>query len=410
MAPNIGGYPVSRPAAARLAWSFCAVCFALTGVALVFSALDFGATDSATTDWTYDVIEVLLLAYPTVGALVASRYPKNPIGWIFCGVGVSFAVTNAAQGYAVHGLIAQPGSLPGAADMAWLSEWLFIPALILAATFLLLLFPTGKLPSRRWRPVAVVAGLGTLGISTLGALAPGPFTDAPFTSVANPLGVGALESVVGPAFAVLFLITLGCGLAAAISLVVRFRRATGVERVQLKWIAYAGALLVPLFIGTGAAPHRLQTLVQLSTLIAVATLPIATGIAILRYRLYEIDRIISRTLVYGALTVILGAAYAGLVLVGQALFSSVAGGSHLAVAASTLVVAALFLPARSRVQGFVDRRFYRSRYDAARTLEAFGARLRDQVKLEALKAELAAVVGETMQPAHAGVWLRETAP
>ena len=400
---------MNNRAVAPIAWTLCGICVVLTGIALAFSGLDWGAANPVADEATYDALEVVLLAFPIVGALVASRYPTNSIGWIFCGVGLSLAVSDTANGYGVHGLIAEPGSLPWANVMAWLSEWLFIPGLVLAWTLLLLLFPSGALPSPRWRPIALIAIVGTCCLAVVLALNPGPLSDAPFKSVDNPFGVDAIDRSVELVSPALWLVTLGCCVVAAVSLVLRFRRSSGVERVQLKWIAYAGALFVPLFIGTGAAPHRVVTLVQLAALIAVAMLPVATGIAILRYRLYEIDRLISRTLVYGSLTVLLGAAYAGFVLAGQALFSSFAGGSNLAIAVSTLVVAALFLPIRARVQAVVDSRFYRRRYDTQRTLEAFGARLREQIQLETLTGELRGVVVETMQPAHVSLWLRQGA-
>ncbi len=192
------------------------------------------------------------------------------------------------------------------------------------------------------------------------------------------------------------------------SLVVRYRRSRGVEREQLKWLAFAAALLVVGFLGaTVAGTGLVSDLFFVLAIASVVFMPVAVAIAILRYRLYEIDRVISRTLVYGSLTVILGAAYAGLVLAGQAVFSSFAGGSNLAIAVSTLVVAALFLPVRSRVQGFVDRRFYRRRYDAQRTLEAFGVRVREEVDLPLLSADLRGVVAETVQPTHVSLWLRQ---
>jgi hypothetical protein len=196
-------------------------------------------------------------------------------------------------------------------------------------------------------------------------------------------------------------------LAAVASLVVRFRRSRGVERQQLKWLAFAGVVFVVAFAIAGLTqPSVVSDVFFVLAILALAFIPVAVGIAILRYRLYEIDRVISRTVVYATVTIVLGAAYAGLVLASQALFSSFAGGSDLAIAISTLVVAALFLPVRTRVQRFVDRRFYRRRYDAQQTLEAFGVRLRDQIELDALARDLRGVVGETMQPVHASLWLR----
>jgi hypothetical protein len=257
--------------------------------------------------------------------------------------------------------------------------------------------------SHRWRWV-VWAVLGAAAFEAIAsALHPGSMDQYP--DVANPLGlsgvdfgvIDALRPLLGSA---VFLVVLA-------SLVIRYRRSRGAEREQLKWLAFAGALVVIGFLGAGAAGSGLVSdLFFVLALAAVVFMPVAVAIAILRYRLYEIDRVISRTLVYGLLTVILGAAYVGLVLAGQAVFSSFAGGSNLAIAVSTLVVAALFLPVRSRVQGFVDRRFYRRRYDAQRTLEAFGVRLRDEVDMAVLSSDLRGVVAETLQPAHVSLWLR----
>jgi hypothetical protein len=283
----------------------------------------------------------------------------------------------------------------------------WFPALGLIV-FLPLLFPDGRVPGPRWRVVlwGLVAVIGFM--TALAMVKPGPMNDDDDPDATawpdNPLGIEAVESSFSTVEDVTALILLALLVATAASVIVRFRRSRGDERQQLKWMTYSVVVMVvsialsPLFTGD------LGDLLFAATIILV---PVATAIAMFKYRLYEIDRVISRTLVYASLTVILGAAYAGLVLAGQAVFSSFAGGGDLAIAGSTLVVAALFLPVRSRVQRFVDRRFYRGRYDAQRTLEAFGARLREQVDLETLTAELQAVVDETMQPAHASLWLRE---
>jgi hypothetical protein len=286
------------------------------------------------------------------------------------------------------------------ANLSW------IPFILVPSTFLLLLFPDGRLLSARWRWAAWCAGVGIAGNVLVEGLRPGPIADYP--EITNPYGVegGAIDLLEG-----VFLLTVLVAIAASsVSLILRFRRARGEERQQIKWLAFAGAVAA-VTIPVSVAVYELvgERVANIAIMLSVLGLPAATGVAILRYRLYEIDRLISRTLVYAALTVLLGAAYAGLVLGGQAVFSSFAGGSDLAIAVSTLVVAALFLPLRSRVQRVVDRRFYRRRYDAARTLERFGARLREQVELDELRADLQGVVSETMQPAHATVWLRSGA-
>jgi len=271
-----------------------------------------------------------------------------------------------------------------------------------------LLFPTGSLFSRRWRAVVWLA-TATIGLLFLVSHA-GPL-DPPFSDIENPIRFDAgpiLSPLVG---APVILAIISSLLAAFACPVVRFRRVGGDEREQLKWFFVAASVLplgiVSHLVAETLFPEALNADERVFSL-AVALLPVAIGIAILKYRLYEIDRIISRALVYGSLTVVLGVTYVGLVLAGQALFSSFAGGSNLAIATSTLVVAALFLPVRSRVQRFVDRRFYRRRYDAQQTLEAFGSRLREQIEFDALSVDLLGAVGETMQPASASLWLNDS--
>ena len=402
---------MSTRAAGRLAWSAWGACVALTIAECVLVALNFGTPGLNNVGALDTILNILFsiafLAFPTVGALVASRYPRNAIGWIFLAVGLTLTVSFVANEYGIRALIGDPGSLPGGEVIAWLSTWLILPGLILATTFLLLLFPNGTLPSRRWRPVAwlIVSSVAALTVAI--ATTPGPLSEAPFTSIENPFGLEGHRAMLHVLTSILFPVVLTSCVAAAAALLLRFRRARGEERAQLKWIAFAGALLVPSFIATGVLHEPAVTVAQVVTLVLVTCLPVAAGIAILKYRLYEIDRVISKTLVYGALTVVLGAAYVGLVLAGQTLFSSFAGGSNLAIAVSTLVVAALFLPMRSRVQRLVDRRFNRRRYDAQRTLETFGARLREQIDLGTLEHDLQGVVTDTMQPAHTSVWLRK---
>ena len=346
------------------------------------------------------------VAYPAVGALIVFRRPGNRIGWLFLVTGLVLEAGALAPAYATHGTFVSPHSLPGAQWAAWFSAWLD-GLFILGLALLLLLFPDGFVPTRRWRPALWLVLSGTAVLVVDSALKPGPIRkDLP---IENPLGIGgaaglfaALDTAVWLLFVVSFVVSVA-------ALVTRFIHANGEVRAQIKWIVGAALLLVLAFaadIITVGVLGRGQSISDAIFGLGFAGVPLAAGVAILRYRLYEIDRVISRTLVYGGLTVILGAAYAGLVLGGQALFSSFAGGSHLAVAVSTLVVAALFLPLRARVQKFVDRRFYRSRYHAQRTLEAFGARLREQVDLETLIAELSSTVRDTLQPREASVWLR----
>ena len=340
--------------------------------------------------------------FATVGALVAARVPSNPLGWIFVVIALLSTGNGVAENYAYQGLVNDPGSLPGATAVAWYYSWGWYPVLILIAV-VPLLYPTGRMPGPRWRPV-LWGLIGVASVVTISfMLAPGHLDDDKKLPD-NPLGVGFIgsaSSVLHPLVAVALFGLVG---AVGLSVIVRFCRSVGDERQQIKVMTAAAVVLVLGVVG----PHLLgiKDSGEVVFSIAVVQLPIAVGIAMLKYRLYDIDRLINKTLVYGVLTAVLGAAYFGLVLGGQAVFSSFAGGSNLAIAVSTLVVAALFLPVRSRLRGFVDRRFYRRRYNAQRTLDAFGARLREQVDLETLRAELRAVVGETMQPAHVSLWLR----
>jgi hypothetical protein len=270
---------------------------------------------------------------------------------------------------------------------------------------LLMVFPTGRLPSRRWRPVAWAAGAVFVLAALSSPLLPGSPADG---LRPNPIAIPALEGVLRLAYATANAVLFGVILAALVSLVVRFRRATGVERQQLKWFAYGTALLLLLPVA-GAVGARLgDTAGELLVAAIVSALPVAIGIAVLRYRLYDIDRLVNRTVVYGLLTMLLAGVYAGLVFALSQLLNPADQQSALAVAASTLVVAALFQPARRRIQGLVDRRFNRRRYDAARTVAAFSTRLRDQIELDTLSTELLAVVDQTVQPVQLSLWLRPT--
>ena len=318
-----------------------------------------------------------------VGALVASRFPANPIGWLFVGLILSLGLTGAAEGYVA--LAVDEDRLGGLTPWAALYAAKVFVAFLAALFYALLLFPDGRLPDE----AVAVRVLGRHG-------GPRPVHGVRRAAcrearrriprLTNPAGVDS--PVVSWLAAAGFLLFTAALVGSAVSLGVRFRRARGIERQQLTLVLAAGAFATATFLVSWPLRAVSDGLADGITLFGILAIPVAIGVAMLRYRLYEIDRVISRTLVYGALTVILGAAYVGLVLAGQAVFSSFAGGSNLAIAVSTLVVAALFLPVRSRVQRLVDRRFYRRRYDAQRTLEAFGARLREQVELDALAADL----------------------
>jgi hypothetical protein len=346
-------------------------------------------------------IILVTVSAATVGAVLASRRPRHPVGWLLLGVGLALNVSLLVQSYVKYGLLARPGSLPGARYLAGFTDST-VPIWLSCAGFVLLLTPTGSLPSPRWRWWARLAAVAPVVVVLGSVVQPDPL--AP-DYLGNPLAIPALGRVlVVPAVAgvVVVLVSLLVG---AWSLVVRFRRAGGVERQQLRWLAYAAALAAGLLVVALVAGFVLakDEVVSASLALGMALLPLATGAAILRYRLYDLDRIISRTLAYGLLTVLLGGGYAGVVLgLGQLLGRD----SSLVVAVATLAVAAAFQPARRRVQQLVDRRFNRRRYDAARTIAAFSARLRQQVDLDTLTAELLGVVELTMQPTSASLWLR----
>jgi hypothetical protein len=354
----------------------------------------------------------LLLAFAAfmiVGAVIVAHRPGNAVGWIFSAIGLLTATGVLATEYAAYASRTRPGLLPGVVLAAWYSSWWWYPTLVGVLVFTPLVVPTGRLLSTHWRPVAIVAAVGTAAIITLSALQPTlQDEDQP---VRNPIGrAGVPDPEEGALGAILFGLLLVCAAAAVTSVVLRFRRSQGVERQQLKWFTYAATLLVLFLLLTDYLLPQ-SGVVEVLYGLVVALVPIAAGIAILRYRLYDIDRLINRTLVYGAVTALLGAVYAAAVLVGGQVFGGVGGTPpSWAVAGATLAVAALFQPARRRIQQSVDRRFNRHQYDAARTVEAFSTRLRDQVDLATLSAELLAVVDQTMEPTRVWLWLRPPPP
>ena len=341
----------------------------------------------------------------TVGAVVAARRPRHPAGSLLLTMGLSLTLSSAGSGYKWYGLVARPGSLPAAGYLAGLADGLNI-VYIACAGFVLLLTPTGSLPSPRWRWWARLAAAAAVVVFVLvSVVTPRPLYPE-YPDVGSPIGVQALEdpplALVVPLAGVVVLVALVVG---AGSLVGRFRRARGIERQQLRWLAWGAVLAAMVLVAaiTELALDDDTPLFQAAIGACLVSLTLATGAAILRYRLYDIDRILSRTLAYGLLTVLLGLCYAGVVLgLGRLLPES----SSLVVAAATLAVAAIFQPVRRRVQALVDRRFNRRRHDAARTIAAFSTRLRDQVDLDALHGELLAVVDQTMQPTQASLWLR----
>jgi hypothetical protein len=353
------------------------------------------------------------VTFQTVGALIASRRPENPIGWVFCGMGLTLVAAVFFGNYAEYSLVVEPGALPRAETAAWVGNWIWLVALS-PLGFFLLLFPDGRPPSRRWRPLAWLQGAALACWFVSQALDPGPMVNAGYESIDNPYGIEALGGflkVIGAVSSSVLLVTV---LASVFSIVIRFRRSRGDERRQIEWVAYAGALVALVLImqlvveTTLPETDLLVEVLNLGLVVALTGVPIAAGVAILKYRLYEIDAIINRTIVYGGLTALLALVYVGSVIALQYVFRTLAGGeSSLAVVASTLAIAALFNPLRRRTQAFVDRRFYRRKYDATKTLAAFAAKLRDETDLDALSGELVAVVRETVQPARVSLWLRQ---
>jgi hypothetical protein len=353
------------------------------------------------------------MSFATVGALISSRQPRNLIGWIFCVLGILGPFGTASEEYALYALVTKPGSLPGGEVMVWLAAWFAGPIIFAMVAFVLLLFPDGRLLSRRWRPVVWVNLLAILLLFAWN-FEPGQIENIGLLKVANPFGVTGAYALLNTLGTIGLFLVLAATIAGAISLVVRFRRSKGDERQQIKWFVLAGGIFCAAFavapvLWTVPLSHRTEWIWPTLFLLSFGTIPVATGIAILKYRLYEIDLLINRTLVYGSLTAILAVVYFGGVAGTQAIFRTLTGQEQqpqLAVVVSTLVIAALFTPLPRRIQSFIDRRFYRRKYDAAKTLEAFSAKLRDETNLDALSVDLVGVVRETMQPAHVSLWLR----
>jgi MFS family permease len=358
---------------------------------------------------------LVLLSFPLAGLLVLRRQPRNRVGWLLEGVGLIWGLGVITDVYSAYGMVVAPGVLPGAGIVAGATAGSWALGMGFMGTFLILLFPDGRLPTPRWRPVAWIAGVSM--VMVIIAFMPGKPAESAVPTMDNPLGSEWAEPVLmGLLFVFLPLIPLSI-LACAVSLVLKFRRSSGVERLQLKWLASAGVVVAVLYVIAMATtlttdapfqdPNREWALIlQTVSILSFVLLATAIAIAVLRHRLYGIDTVINRTLVYGSLTVALAAIYIGSVLLLQLLLSSFTSQSDLAVAVSTLTVAALFRPARRRIQSAVDRRFYRSRYDAARTLEDFTARLRHEVDLDAVADDLSRTVGDTVHPAHDSLWIR----
>jgi hypothetical protein len=401
---------MSTRAASWLAWSLVTLSVVLLagGISLARMTMSILADlphESEGEPVSVVVTLATVLTFSVVGAIIASRQPRNAIGWIFCCIGLVVGLSSLSGGYTEYRLAC--GSAPGslAETAAWFSSWSWTLWVYVPTSFLLLLFPDGRLPSPRWRPVAWCAALGVIGFVAGSALEAGPLED--FPQITNPYGVDSpILKAVALAGAILAAASM---VASAVSLIVRTRRARTVERQQIKWLAYGGAVVVgAVFVG-GLISVWIGEVGYALIGVGLLVLPIFTGVAIARYRLYDIDIVINRTLVYGALTAALVAVYFGGVATLQTLFRTLTGQEQqpqLAIVASTLAIAALFNPLRRRVQAFVDRRFYRRKYDAAKTLEAFNSRLRNETDLDALSNDLVGVASATMQPAQVSLWLR----
>jgi hypothetical protein len=404
---------MSRPAA-WLAWSLCALSLTFVIVWALFRFLNSPTpTGINQTPLLVEIWGLLVfVSFAAVGALVASRQPKNTVGWIFCAMGF-FSTYSAAGGqYAIYALVSSPGSLPGGGTAAWLEAFLNGPIILVLFALVLLLFPDGRPLSRRWRAALWLDLIVAAVLLVVGSFKPGPMPTSSL-NVANPFGIEKIGALLNVLLYVGVSLALALTVLGAVSLMVRFRRSGAEERQQIKWFAFAGAIMCAV-TATGPFLWSLPPSSPAVTLIwpalflsAVSTIPVATGIAILKYGLYEIDQIINRTLVYGSLTAVLAVFYEGGIVALQYVFRLLsAQESQVAVVATTLVIAAMFEPLRRRIQHFVDRRFYRNKYDARKTLEAFSFKLRNETNLEALNNDLVGVVNQTMQPAHTSLWLR----
>jgi hypothetical protein len=409
--------PMSHRAARLTAWAAFALACALWTVDLVVAYLtrDLQVNTNWSTNFAVGIAYgLMLLTFPIAGLLICTRRPGSPIGWLLMATGLSWILSGATT-VADYGLRLHPGSIPAANYLAVLGSALWVPAIGICGTYLLLLFPDGRLPSPRWRWVLHLSTFVIVGGTLSLVLTPGLMGDAGYPHTVNPLGVDALAGVLDYAHSILILLPLAMLLSAA-SVVVRFRHAGAVERTQITWLAAAASTVVIIYAlvlpmsavePSGVPPGWLQA-AQAVALLSFGLIPAAVLVAVLRYRLYEIDVIIRRTVTYTVLAAVLGVTYlAGIWLLGSLLRSLTGASGALAVTLSTLAVWAAFQPLRGRVQALVDRRFSRSRYDADRTLAAFSGRLRDQLDLEALEREMLDVVRTTVHPGYAELWLRD---
>src|SRR5215217_3447712 len=394
-----------------LAWSLSAFSLALTALSLLFLALN--RSDPNTHIYEYWQVDTLVpVSFSIIGAIMASRLPANPLGWLFCAAACVTAVDHFSAEYAIYALLAQPTSLPAGEALAWLASWawiLYIGCIALS----LLLFPNGRLPSRRWRWLAWLSVFLTIAGAVWVAFSPGVIGN--LGSIRNPLGIEGPPSGFKPVQTIMLALLF---VAAVSTMVLRLRRARGIERQQIKWPAFTVVVAGSSFLSDTAISEAigLRWLEWVGYVIFIPALigfPISIGIAIVRYRLYDIDLLINRTLIYSALSATLALIYFGGVATTQTIFRALTGQQEqpqLAIVISTLLIAALFNPLRRRIQRFIDKRFYRRKYDARKTLEAFSAKLRDETDLDALSDDLVGVVKETMQPSRISLWQRPDTP
>ena len=401
---------MGRRAAAWLAWSLVGLSGALLVGGISLSLSKRSTVPKLPYDGAVGAIFTLtpMLTFSVVGAIIASRYPRNAIGWLFCSMGLVVGLNALAGGYARFWLAGGSGPKYLAETAAWFGSWLWILLVFLPTSFMLLLFPDGRLLSPRWWPVAWCAGLGITGFVVGLATEAGPLED--FPQIANPYGIESpVLGVAGTGGAVVAGVSM---VLSAVSVIVRMRRAGSEQRQQIKWLAYGGAMVVGAIFVAGAISIWNASVSIAIVGVALLGLPVFTGIAILKHRLYGIDVVINLTLVYATLSATLAVVYfSGIVLL-QRVFASLTGHEKLpqfAIVASTLVIAALFNPLQRRIQSFIDRRFYRRKYDARQTLETFSAKLRDETDLGTLSDDLVGVIRETMQPEHVSLWLRPEA-
>jgi hypothetical protein len=413
---------VGEIAARRLAWSTFALSSALllAGLVLEWFTRDVSGSNGfgeSGLEFIFTILFALVFwTFPVASFVIATRRPENPIGWLLLAVGLGWSLLSFSAAYGDYTLKLHPGALPAGEAVGWIGEWAWAPPVAITGVFLLLLYPRGHLLGPRWRWVAYLCGVAVAACVLVGAFKPGPMRDAGFPHHRNPFGVQPLEPLFNVLQYAVLVIPLAT-IAAVLSLVIRFRRADPVERLQIKWLAAAAGLsgllyavvllLAAVLVPRGHPEPGWLTNLQGFWFASLALIPVSVAVAVMRYRLFEIDVIIRRTLIYAALVAGLAMIYLGGVdLMGALLRGLVGSSGTLAVTVSTLAVAGAFHPLRRLIQHAVDRRFYRAKYDAERTLDTFAGRLRDEVDLESVRADLLHAVRETVQPAHASVWLR----